>query len=56
MAFCGNCGNSVVINAPNTTLSAILMMYLFRANALDLEFRERWERERMRASLPSMAD
>ena len=43
-------------NAPNTTLSAILMMYLFRANALDLEFRERWERERMRASLPSMAD
>ena len=31
--------------APNTTLSAMLMMYLFLAKALCLELRGRWERE-----------
>ena len=31
--------------APNTTLSAMLMMYLFLAQALCLELRGRWERE-----------
>lgn len=30
---------------PNTTLSAMLMMYLFLAKALCLELRGRWERE-----------
>lgn len=31
--------------APNTTLSAMLMMYLFLAKALCLELRGRWEME-----------
>ena len=31
--------------APNTTLSAMLIMYLFLAKALCLELRGRWERE-----------
>ena len=34
-----------VSKAPNTTLSAMLMIYLFLTRALCLELRGRWERE-----------
>ena len=45
-----------ISNAPNTTLSAMLMIYLFLTRALCLELRGRWERERTRASSLLMAD
>lgn len=45
-----------VSKAPNTTLSAMLMIYLFLTRALCLELRGRWEREIIRASSLLMAD
>lgn len=43
-------------NAPNTILSAMLMIYLFLTRALCLELRGRWEREIISASSLLMAD